>query len=136
MIFSGASDTEAREASKLLNKYIAKGKRFEMKIVREKRSLSQNSYLHVLFGLFGAHFGFSIEEAKAHIKRNLGCYHETNGEKFLDQTSKMDSKQLSNFIEKMRRFSSEGGLYLPSADEHLRDWAIYDNILKENESWL
>ena len=113
-----------------------KGCIVELKEKRKKRSISQNNYLHVLFSLFGLNFGYSIEETKVLIKRELKYTYVKNDNLFLKKTSKMDSKELTIFIEKFRNYSNSNGLYLPSSEEYLFNFAEFDRQISLNEIYL
>jgi len=100
--------------------------RFEIKKIHPKRSNQQNSYLHVLFSMYGLNFGLTLEEAKQDIKIDLGYTYEKNGKTYLKSTV-TDSKTLTDFIEAFRNLSASRGKYLPSPNE------ISDNDLNEIE---
>lgn len=99
----------------------------DIKAVHKKRTLKQNAYLHVLFSLYGLNFGYTVEEAKAVVKVALGYTYEKNGFVFLVQTRKMNSRELTDFIERFRNYSSYHGCYLPRPNE------VTDEILNEIE---
>lgn len=109
----------------------------EIKDVKKKRTLSQNAYLHVIITLFGIHFGYTIEEAKTLLKRE--CHfmvYEKNGNKFLRKTSKMNTKELTDFIDWVRNYASQNGCYLPTADEYSLKRSEIDNTIKYNSQFL
>jgi hypothetical protein len=108
----------------------------ELKEKRKKRSVNQNSYMHVLFGLYGLHFGYTIDEVKTMIKRELKFYYKKKGFIFLKRTSEANSKELADFIEKFRNFSSLNGCYLPTANEYLINYAEIDNEIEKNYIYL
>lgn len=60
------------EAQKLLAQLTIDKKIVDIKEVKPKRSLNQNAFLHLLISAFGAHFGWSLEEAKSLYKRLPG----------------------------------------------------------------
>jgi len=99
--------------------------KIELKKIPQRRSLSQNAYLHVLFSIWGNEFGYSIDETKVVVKRHLKYTYERNGTTFLVHTSSMDSKTLSEFIDRFRNWSASEGCYLPSADEIGENYADY-----------
>lgn len=104
-------------AKEYFNRLIEQGARIEIIKKNPKRSLQHNAYLHVLFSMYGLELGYTLEEAKTLIKRELGYFYEKNGVKFLVKTSGMDSKELSDFINKFRNLSSKQGYYLPEPHE-------------------
>lgn len=105
----------------------------EVKGIRQKRTLNQNNYLHLLFSIYGLHFGYTTEEAKQQVKIDLGYYYLKNDYVFFRSTGKMDTKELSEFIKKFRNYSSYHGCYLPEADEITYETI---NIIEENKEFL
>lgn len=100
------------------NKLLKDGSKIELRKIAPKRSIDQNSYVHVLFTLWGFHFGYTTTEAKQVVKDHLGYTYVKNGIKFYAKTSEMDTKVISVFIDKFRNFSSHEGCYLPTAEEY------------------
>lgn len=90
------------------------------------RSLSQNAYLHVILGFFASELGYTLEEVKQGIFKQI-CNKETfvrNIEvcgkpiEYLRSSKDLDSQEMTTAIERFRNWSSlEAGIYLPSADE-------------------
>lgn len=136
MIYDLSKDIEIQKSQTYFDYLKKKGCVIELKEKRKKRSINQNSYLHVLFSLFGIKFGFTIDEAKELIKFKLGYVYTKKGNDFFQKTSKMDSKELTIFIERFRNYSSSLGLYLPSSDEYLFGFADYDRQIADNEIYL
>ena len=136
MIFDSKKNIDIKEAREKLKYLIKNEKVFELTQKRKKRSIPQNAYLHVLFDLYGIEFGYTCDESKTQIKRVLKYFYVKNGETFLMKTSKMNTKELSIFIEKFRNFSSKNGCYLPSADEYLFNHTEYDRSISKHEIYL
>lgn len=100
----------------------------EVKVKRSMRSLSQNSYLHVLISFFALEYGCSTEEAKIDYykrlcNRDLFVRHKRNKQgkeiSTVRSSSELTTDEMSLSITRFRNWSSaEGGIYLPSADEH------------------
>lgn len=90
------------------------------------RSLSQNAYLHVILGFFASELGYTLEEVKQGIFKQI-CNKELfvrNIEvcgkpiEYLRSSKDLDSQEMTTAIERFRNWSSlEAGIYLPSADE-------------------
>lgn len=104
--------------------------------VRKKlpnRSLSQNSYLHLLLGYFGAEYGCSMEEAKIDFykrtcNRDLFERKKTNRKgneiTYLRSSSELTTGEMTLSIDRFRNWSSaQAGIYLPAANE--RQMLIY-----------
>jgi hypothetical protein len=109
----------------------------EVKRLNRRRSINQNRYLHSLFGLFGVEYGYTIEEAKTLIKRNCPfMVYEKNGTRFLRNTRDLDSKQMTDFIDWFRNYSSMQGLYLPTSKEYLINRNHLEYLLEKNNEFL
>lgn len=117
MILDLSMPEDKDKAIEYFESLIGGGFAIELKKIYPHRSNKQNRYLHALFALFGNHLGYNIEEIKTIVKRELGYIYEKNGTKFLRHTSEMDTKTLSEFIDRFRNYSAHEGLYLPTAEE-------------------
>ncbi len=137
---------DCSKAMEYLKKLIEDGSKAELKKIYPKRSTSQNSYLHVLFTLWGLEFGYTIDEAKDLVKDELGYTYENVSNKLYNKlspfsrvplhrkkTSAMDSKELTIFIDKFRDWSAQTcGLYLPSSEEYIQESVYFDNQIENN----
>lgn len=104
-----------------------KGLMVELKTARPQRTLSQNSYLHVLLGYFASEFGYTASQVKQDIFKltvnpDLFVRAERNkrGEEVarVRSTTELTTEEMSEAITRFRDYSSsECGLYLPSASE-------------------
>jgi len=130
--------TNKFEENKLQSRLEAtKDKVVEFKEVRQKRSLSQNAYLHVCITLYAIEFGYTIEEAKIHLKRNCQFMkYEKKGELFVKRTRDMNSKELTEFIEWLRTYASKNGCYIPTSEEYLTNRIAIDNQIETNKQYL
>jgi len=115
------SDNHDKERFKTYsNTLLDKGAKVELKEVKTKRTLNQNNYVHCLFSLFAIEYGYTLAEAKTFIKRECGFMtYEKNGQKFLRSTADLDTKEMTEFIEWFRNYSSSQGLYLLSLEEYI-----------------
>ncbi len=121
-----------------LNKLKADGCMVDLKKINQLRSLQANKYLHVVLSLVAIEMGYSLDEVKVHLKRacNFMVY-EKNGEKFLRHTSKMQSDELTKFIEWVRTYSSVNlGAYIPTADEYKYNMVSIDNEIERHKEFL
>ena len=85
-----------------------------------KRSLNQNSYLHVIIGFFALETGYTRVEAKQIYKECTPQVYEykKDGKKFIRSSAELSTSEMSITINRFRDYSSsEAGVYLPSADE-------------------
>ncbi|KKN74615.1 hypothetical protein LCGC14_0388170 [marine sediment metagenome] len=120
-----------QKAQEYLSKLIKDGSKASLTKIHPKRSVSQNSYLHVLFSLWGKENGWYLEEAKLVVKRELGYTYTKRNQEFADKTSKMDTAELTKFIDKFRIWSFADGCYLPTADEYKEEQIYFDNQINQ-----
>lgn len=91
------------------------------------RSNSQNNYLHLLLGYFAVEFGYSLEQVKMQVFKQL-CNKDIffrdrvnkHGQTvtYIRSTSELLTDEMSLAITRFRNYSaSECGLYLPEANE-------------------
>lgn len=124
-----------REKFKLrVNHLFAQGKQVEL-VEKTKRSLSQNSYLHVILGILAIDQGERIEYVKEYyykrlVNPDLFILHKEDRilgrVEVLRSSRDLTKEEMSSSIEKLRNWASkELGCYLPSADE--------ESLLKEAE---
>lgn len=93
-----------------------------------KRTLAQNSYLHVLLGYFASEFGYTLEEVKHDIfkkKCNPDLFlHKRKNKRgfvvtYVRSSTELDRAQMTTAIERFRNYSSAVcGLYLPEPNEY------------------
>ncbi|WP_312208254.1 hypothetical protein [Empedobacter sp.] len=93
---------------------------------KPKRTIKQNSYLHLILGWFGFEFGYTLEEVKQDIFKKIVnpviFYEGEFGDLFPIQrwrsTATLDTKEMTIAINNFRDYASrEAGIYLPSPDE-------------------
>ena len=112
-------------------------KKIELKEVRKPRSLSQNSYLHVVITLYAIAYGCRMNEAKTDLKRAYGLYYEKNGNKYLISSADLDSKQMTEFIDFIRTKSSqEMSYYIPTSEEYLLEKFSLDGHIDRHKEYL
>lgn len=93
------------------------------------RSLSQNNYLHLILGWFGASFGYSLAYVKQRFFKK-----ECNEELFfvdrqnqkdntpytdIRSTADLTTAEMTLAIDRFRNFSANNNLYLPEPNEYL-----------------
>jgi hypothetical protein len=120
-----------------LNKLKADTSTIEIVKVNPKRTIQQNKYIHVLFALFGIEFGYTLDESKTLLKRECSWMtYEKQGKKFLRHTSTMQTDELTMFIEWIRTFSAQAGLYLPTPLEYQEAMVYIDNQINSHKEYL
>jgi len=137
MKFDFKNDLDRKKALTRINYLIEKEVKCDLTQIREKRTSSQNKYLHVIIGLFGIEFGFTLEESKTHLKRN--CHfmvYEKGLEKFLTHTSELDTKGLTDFIDWIREYSGKQGCYLPTPNEYIENEIHFSNEIEKAKRYI
>ena len=133
MILNLSIEADRKRAEVYFAKLIEDGSKVELKKIPQRRTLSQNSYLHAIITLYAFEWGWSMEEAKTYIKRTLGYKYEKNGEWFLSHTADMNTKELTEFIDRFRNLSASNGFYLPSSDEMGQNWDYFAKEIERAE---
>lgn len=113
-----------------------KGDKVELKKVSQRRSISQNSYFHVVITLYAMNYGSSIQEAKTDLKRDYGLFYEKNGKKYLRSSADLDTKEMTDFIDWIRHRAGQGGFYIHTSEEYLINKFEIDREINQNEQYL
>lgn len=138
MIIDTKKQLDKQKAISYFEALINKECVFELTEKKPKRSYKQNSYLHLLLGLFGLELGYTIEESKELYKRlNKNIYeYEKNGLTFYRSSADLDTKEMTDSIDKFRTWSAQnGGIYLPSPDD-IEQLNEVDLLIKQNSKYL
>lgn len=133
MLLNLKNEQDRASAEVYFAKLIKDGAKIELKEIKPRRTINQNSYAHVLFTLWGSHFGYTTDEAKQVVKIALGYTYQKGGETFLKRTSDMSTGQLTEFIDKFRNWSAHEGCYLPTADEYKLRFYDYSREVERAE---
>ena len=109
----------------------------ELKETKKNRTTSQNAYLHVCITLFAIEFGYDIENAKYLLKSNCHFMHEFKDDfKVVKQTRKMDTKQLTEFIDWIRTYAGMQGCYIPTPQEYIENRFEIDKSIELHKEYL
>lgn len=143
MIYNPKNPLHQKQAIEKINHYIKQGKRFELKVKHDRRSISQNSYLHLILTWFGIETGHCLKEVKhdifkKHVNPNL--FYEGHKEIIqgiiIEQwrsTASLDTLEMTLAIERFRDFSSkELGIYLPEPQDLVLIEEMENEISKFN----
>jgi hypothetical protein len=141
MKYNLAIDKEAGAAMMFLAKLTKASKIVEVKEVKPRRSLNQNSFIHLLLGIFSVETGNKIADAKDLYKWvNQDIYYRKKkmaGEVVLTVRSSADltKEEMTKSIERFREWSAEHGYPLPTAEdkEALR---YYENQIEQSSHHL
>lgn len=119
------------------DKLILKRSKVELKELRDKRTVKQNSYLHVIISLYAIEFGYTLTEAKTYLKReSRQLTYEKNSIKFLRSTADLNGKEMTDFIDWIRNHSSVNGCYLPTSEEYLSNSFQIDKDIDKHKEYL
>ena len=119
MIYDLKNRIDRQRAEKRFVQLMAESVKIELK-KKVKRSLNQNSYLHVIIDYYANETGYTRIEAKQIYKSvSPEIYeYEKNGTVFIRSSADLSKSEMAATIEKFRNeSSSQSGVYLPSADE-------------------
>lgn len=137
MKYNLKNDQEHTKAWEYLTDLSLKECLVEIKKISPKRSLNQNSYLHLLLGSFGEHFGYTIEEAKQiykEINGDLYLYTKKNRH-FVRSSADLTKEEMANSIDKFMRASAERGHPLPLATD--KEWLVQiENEIEASKHYL
>lgn len=122
MIYNLAKKEDIQAFKDYSKRLIDEGKKVELTQKRNKRSLSQNNYLHLILSWFAVETGYTLEEVKQDVFKRYVCRElfitEKNNILICRSTSSLDTKELSQAVDTFRNWSSsEMNIYLPSANE-------------------
>jgi len=139
MKYNLADPKELEKAADYLSKLSSKECIAEIKEVRKNRSLRQNAYLHLTFGIFGLELGYDTAEAKMIYKR-YACpelyVYKKNGIPFVKSSADLDVKQMTDSIEKWRKYAAEAGVDIPAPNNQEALMYYQNRIEQEGGKWL
>lgn len=122
-------NTELTEAQDFLNSSAAREKTIEMKVVRAKRSLKSNAYLHLLLQICGSEWGYNLPEMKTLYKRDIApsiYVYFKNDMPFIRSSADLNNKEMSDSIELLKKYAAEQDLVLPEPTDEaaMRHWEL------------
>ena len=137
MKFDLSNHLEVSKARTRFDFLVDQGAKIDLIKISPKRTNPQNNYIHVLFSLFGAYIGLTLEESKSFLKRAcpFGTY-EKMGERFEIKTSEMDTMEFTIFIDWIRNYSSNQGCYLPTPDEFRERQFYFEQEIESVKQYL
>ena len=137
MILDTSNSLDRNKAETYFNTLLSNNKKIELKEIKNKRTITQNKYLHVCITLFAIEFGYTLDEAKTLLKRECSfMYYKKNDMLFLKRTRDMLTDELTKFIEFIRNYASKQGCYIPTADEYKNDSYNIDKHIDSNKQYL
>lgn len=128
MIFDGSIPFDRKSAADRLEWLLNREKIIELKEVKQKRSVSQNSYLHLCLTWFAIEYGETIEYVKQIMFKQMvnpeifktEFVNEKTGEirDSWKSTAELKTDELTIAIDRFRNWSSkEAGIYLPEPSD-------------------
>jgi hypothetical protein len=126
MIYDPTSKFDCERAIIKIKGFISKGTKFELKAKHPKRSISQNSYLHLILTWFGLETGYTLEEVKQETFKkhvNPQIFYEGEFGKLIKierwrSTANLDTSEMTLAIDRFRNFSAiECSIYLPEPSD-------------------
>jgi hypothetical protein len=141
MKFNLKLEPQAKEASIFYAQLLASDATIEIKRLYPRRTINQNSYLHLILGAFGVHFGYTLEEAKQiykEINKEVYQYSKENRGKtrvFMRSSADLNKDEMAKTIDKFIKVSGEAGCGLPLATD--KEWLMrIENELERNRRYL
>lgn len=135
MKYDTRHDEQAQAAADYVIKLIDQKAIVEVKKVSTKRSLSQNSYLHLLLSICGIEWGYSLAEIKINWKRDIApsiFAYEKNDQWFVRSSARLDSAEMTKAIDLLKKYAAEQGLILPDANEQEK-LMYYENLIEQSQ---
>lgn len=122
MKFNLDTQIEAQKAFSYLTDLSSKHALIEVKKISPKRSLNQNSYLHLIIAAFGAHFGYTASEAKIVYKEvSADIYKYIKKDTiFLRSSADLTKEEMAKTIDRFMEASKAQGYPLPLATD--QEW--------------
>ena len=125
MLYDLRNELEIKGFQAKCDYLISQGKKVEIKERRKARTINQNRYLHLIFGLYASETGYTVEEVKQDIFKREICFDVfmiiKKGRQVFRSTASLDTKEMTIVIDMFRNHASKDlGIYLPEPNEDLR----------------
>ena len=127
MLYDPKNPIDRERATRRMNEFFQKGQVFDLTGKNPKRTIRQNSYLHLILGYFAVETGYTMEWVKEKYFKTLcnkDIFYRVKHDKFLGdepyyRSSKdLDTGEMTTAIQRFRSWSSsEAGIYLPEPNE-------------------
>ena len=125
MVYNLSNQLDVQNAKTRLELLIKRGCIVELTEKKQKRSLNQNAYLHLLLGYFASQTGNTLEWVKQQYYKKLCNPDLFIGEredlflgrvKYVRSSADLRTDEMNLSIERFRNWSAaEAGIYLPEA---------------------
>ncbi len=117
MRYDLSKEFDCQKATKRLEKLIKDGLIVDITLYKEKRTDRQNRYYQVITAIIADELGYTHDECKIELKRELKLFYEKNGKLFVRSTADLNTAEKTEYIEKIRNWASTEGMYIPSPEE-------------------
>lgn len=148
MLFNLSIETDRQKAKESFNFLLKNGKKIELKEKKNRRTLSQNRYLHLILSWFAWEYGETLEYVKQEFFKKIA-----NEEIFKTEyanprtgeirtawksTADLDTATLTTAIDRFRNYASkEAGIYLPEPSDLVYLEEIERNLSQQQaEKWV
>lgn len=145
MRYNGSNPLHAMQARQRLEKLIREGKIFDLTEKKPKRTLSQNSYLHLILAYFACQTGNTLEWVKREYYKKLvnpATFIRERDDpylgrvKYLRSSADLETDEMTLTIDRFRNWSaSEAGVYLPAPDD-LRLMELAEIEIERNKEYI
>lgn len=133
MIYNLKDLEQVKRFHKRVQGLIDKGARVDLTEKRGQRTLNQNSYFYLLLGIAGLELGYTTEEMKQILKTRI-CVeifaYGKDGCLFVRSTADLDSKEMTDVIDKFKVEMAKMNIYLPDTNEQEKLDAMAAEIQK------
>ena len=93
------------------------GYKIDIQTIRHTRSLNQNKYYWgVIIKMLGDEFGYIAEEMHDALRMRFLQVH-TNKLPTIKSTTELSTKEMEEYLSKIRQWASEEGIFLPLPNE-------------------
>jgi len=137
MIYDLDNERDQEKFKFRVNALYKNGGKVELTRPSKRKTISQNSYVHVLFDLYAVDNGYTSKESKELVKDYCPFLkYQKNGEEFTRGISELDKEDISKFIDWFRDWSGKQGCYLPEANEYGDNYNHFDNEVDKHRQYL
>ena len=142
MLYNSNKPIDAQRAIEKIKHFIKNKKVFELKEKRKRRSINQNSYLHLILSGFALETGYTTEEVKQDIFKKIvnpvmfyeGEFGELVKIERWRSTASLNTQEMTLCIDRFRDYAAKvAGVYLPEPKDlsMLEDLEIQVNNQKQ-----
>ena len=126
-VFNLSAEFDRKTYAALVQANLDKQTTVKMEVIPAPRTGNQNRYLWALYKLLSDHTGFTTDEVHELCKRYYAPQYEKTTprgtvQSFTKSTADMNTKEMTDYIEKIRDMGGQIGCYLPTADEYTTNW--------------